>query len=228
MKNSEIFKQTGYCSVNSIISTELRDFVTQYALFDEMRNFSATDSQVSGAHSKYADPAMETVLMILHPLMEENTGLKLYPTYSYYRVYRKGDILHPHLDRPSCEISTTVCFNYNYQDSKTNWPIYMDGNKVLQNPGDAVIYRGCDLSHWREELQCEDDDWHVQGFFHYVDVNGPYSNYKYDRRQSIGLKDSNIGIKNYNGYVSYSEKKVDKIYIDQDLTKMNRFFYDEK
>ena len=100
MENSEQFKQTGYAIVKNAISDELRDFITQYALFDEMQNFHTEEMtgsfQVPKAHSKYADPAMESLLLNLHSIMEKNTGLELYPTYSYFRVYRPGDELKIH------------------------------------------------------------------------------------------------------------------------------------
>lgn len=184
--NSEYFKNNGYCIVKNVISDELRDFVTQYALFDEMQDFNPDPEQVPGAHSKYANPAMETMLLHLHNTMEENTGLKLFPTYSFYRVYRPGDDLKIHKDRPSCEISSTMCFNYNYDDTKYTWPIFMNGHRAELKPGDMVIYRGCDLDHWREKFNYDEDVWHVQGFFHYVDVNGPYANFKFDKRSTIG------------------------------------------
>jgi hypothetical protein len=64
----------------------------------------------------------------------------------------------------------------------------MDGNAAVLQPGDLVIYRGCDLEHWREPFNINDENaWHVQGFFHYVDKNGPYKHYKYDQRTSLGL-----------------------------------------
>lgn len=197
-KNVDKFKKSGYCLVKSAISDELRDFITQYALFDEMQDFSPDGQQVPNAHSKYADPAMESLLLVLHKVMEENTGLELYPTYSFYRVYRKGDELTPHTDRPSCEISCTLCFNYSYDKSEFTWPIFMDGHKVELEPGDMVIYRGCDLSHWREPFNTKDDNaWHVQGFFHYVDARGPYTDYKFDQRIQIGeLKNQKKSVSN--------------------------------
>jgi hypothetical protein len=195
------FREKGYTLVKGAIKPELRDLITQYALFDEMQDFTPDESQVPKAHSKYADPAMEAMLLHIHPLMEKHTGLELYPTYSFYRVYRNGDILHPHKDRPSCEISTTVCFNYSYDDSEYTWPIVMDGNKVDMKPGDIVVYRGVDLEHSREEFTPPGDDWHVQAFLHYVDANGPYADYRYDQRNSVGeLKNK----KETKGYIFYS------------------------
>jgi hypothetical protein len=153
-----------------------------------MQDFSAGDTQVPAAHAKYADPAMEALLLTLQKTIEENTGLSLYPTYSYYRVYRPGDVLVSHVDRVSCEISATLCFNFSEDCAKLPWPIFIEGNAVSLNPGDMVIYKGCELQHWREPFTATNDDsWHVQGFFHYVDTIGPYSNFKYDQRETVGV-----------------------------------------
>jgi hypothetical protein len=206
VNNIETFKNQRYCVVKSAISCELRDFITQYALFDEMQDYYPEGSleQVPGSHSKYADPAMESLLPILQKTVEENTGLSLDPTYSYYRVYREGDELEVHTDRPSCEISATLCFNYEYGSSDYCWPIYMQGDAVLLNPGDLIIYRGCDLKHWRPCLITKNESsWHVQGFFHYVDKLGPFSDYRFDQRRTIGES------KKFNG----RNTKIDKPYI---------------
>lgn len=205
-KNINLFKEKGYCIVKSAVSDELKDFVTQYALFDEMQRFTPDNSQVVGAHARYADPAMETMLLHLHKLMEENTGLELDPTYSFYRVYRQGDQLPPHKDRPSCEISCTLCFNYSYDGLNYNWPIFMNSHKVELQPGDLVIYRGCDLEHWREPFNISDDNaWQVQGFFHYIDKNGPFSDYKFDKRETLGLLKESLGVSNTikKNYIKY-------------------------
>ena len=202
------FNENGYCVIKSAISEELRDFVTQYALFDEQQNFlpeketTMQGPQVPDAHSKYADPAMETMLLHLHKIMQENTGLKLHPTYSYYRVYRPGDKLEPHTDRPSCEISATLCFNYSYNTNSYQWPIFMEGSRVDLEPGDMVIYKGCDLTHWRDQFNINDQEaWHVQGFFHYVNADGPHQLHKFDGRPSVGT------------LLSPREKTVNKSYI---------------
>jgi predicted amidohydrolase len=183
------FEKHGFCIVKSAITKELSSFITQYALFDEMQNFSANDDQVTGAHSKYGDPAMESLLLSLQEIIEHHTKLKLFPTYSYYRVYRQGDELISHVDRPSCEISATLCFDYSYDSNHYIWPIFMEGKRVVLNPGDMVIYKGCELNHWRDRFDIDDSDaWHVQGFFHYVNSAGPFAEYKFDKRNSVGEK----------------------------------------
>ena len=105
--------------------------------------------------------------------MEKETGLKLFPTYSFFRLYTLLSDLKKHSDRPSCEVSVTVMLG----SDGTQWPIYMDGKPVDLNPGDACIYLGCELEHWREPFE---GDWHLQTFLHYVDQNGPHTAYKYD------------------------------------------------
>lgn len=197
MSNAEQFKKDGYVVIRNAVSRELCDFFAQYALFDEMQDFTKEKDvypvgyQVPNAHSKCNDPATEALLLKLHPIMEEHTGLTLYPTYSYYRVYRKGDELEPHKDRPACEISTSVCFNYSYSDTY-KWPIFIDGVAVTLYPGDMVLYLGCEKLHWREKFNIADDNaWHVQGFFHYVDANGIHTDQKFDKRSQIGENSSN-------------------------------------
>lgn len=189
MSLSSDFEKNGFCVIRNVLSKELIEFITQYALFDEMQDYSKEQSPIidGNPHSKYADPAMETVLINLQNTIETATGLYLYPTYSFYRVYRPGNDLKPHRDRDSCEISATLCFNYNYENYE--WPIYMEGIKVLLEPGDLVVYKGIELKHWRDSFDLDQDDaWHVQGFFHYVNQNGPYKHCKFDGREGLGIK----------------------------------------
>jgi len=112
--------------------------------------------------------------------MEEETGLELSPTYGYSRVYTYGAVLNKHKDRPACEVSVTVMVG----SSKEEWPIYMDGTEINLKPGDAAIYLGCEVEHWREEFK---GDWHMQFFLHYVDKNGPFSNLEFDGRPLLGM-----------------------------------------
>lgn len=126
----------------------------------------------------YTDAFCETILIKKLKKMQEETGLSLIPTYSFSRVYSYNADLKKHKDRESCEVSATIMWG----SDGTPWPIFMDGHKCEMEPGDAVIYLGCELEHWRENFQ---GDWHAQTFIHYVDANGPYKNFAYDRRNFI-------------------------------------------
>ena len=137
------------------------------------------DEQIPNTYSHYADPVMETLLMKVLPVMQKETGLELVPTYSYVRAYKKGDILKRHKDRPSCEISTTIHLGGD------QWSIFIEGEKVLLDVGDMLVYSGCDLEHWREPFE---GDICGQVFLHYNHLNGKFSDKnKFDGRPMLGL-----------------------------------------
>jgi hypothetical protein len=199
------FKTKKYQVIKGALSKELANFIFNYMLLQRdavdfmVKNNKVNpvnpfignrvDHQIPGAYSKYADWVMETLLMFMIPIMKAKTGMELLPTYSYTRLYEKGNILHRHKDRPSCEISTTLHLGGD------EWPIYMDptgadnilsgretttvvkpgapkGVRVDLKVGDMLIYSGCELEHWREPFQgniCS------QVFLHYNHAKGPFS-----------------------------------------------------
>jgi hypothetical protein len=208
------FQQDRYLEVKSLIPQDICKIATKYALIQEEVDYSPEDdedAQVRGAHSKYSDTLMETLMFFLHPKMQKLTGLELCPTYTYYRVYRPGQELYRHKDRPSCEVSVTVCLGNLYLDTATDysWGMYVDkesyktplaqdggfassnnaGSMIAQSPGDGIIYRGCDIEHWRDQFIAGKGSYQVQAFFHYIDKNGPfYPKYAFDERKGLGYK----------------------------------------
>jgi hypothetical protein len=141
------------------------------------------DNQIPDAPVGYADPLTDTLLEKIRGSVEQNTGLKLWPTYSYFRVYQRGNLLKAHRDRPSCEVSMTVSLG---MDAPEPWPIWIAGpmgtSSVSLNPGDGLIYRGCDCYHWREPFGGS----HLaQLFLHYVDRDGPNTEWKFDKRPRL-------------------------------------------
>jgi len=208
MRNQELFEKQGYLPLKSIIPLDICNIVTQYALLQEnvLPKKEEPTGQVPNSHSIYSDTLMETLMAHMKPHMEKATGLELFPTYSYFRVYRPRMILDRHTDRPSCEISTTICFGYDYKHANPDyrWSMYVDptyrhnidynfisknnkGTAVPQDPGDILIYRGCEIEHWRDPFDAEDSSWQVQAFFHYINKDGPfYPEYAFDRRPGLG------------------------------------------
>ena len=192
------FDEDKYIRVKKIISEDTAKLITQYALFDMLNDFNPSTGglgSVPGTHHRYSDNLMESLLLSLQPVIEEHTGRKLIPTYSFFRVYKPGDLLPDHTDRPSCEISATVTlgFNYTNTDEDYYWCLhgYVNNEKryLKCDPGDAIIYKGCELRHGRDKFEAGKYSYHAQVFLHYVDANGPFAKeYKYDRRPAIGFK----------------------------------------
>jgi len=134
----------------------------------------------------YADPFGETLLDLLKPKIEEVSGKKLFPTYSFFRVYRQGEELIAHTDRPSCEISVTISIA---QVGKISRIWMQKGAELPSNyelsPGSGVVYKGCDILHWREKMT--EGQLVVQLMLHYVDKDGFNAEFKYDKRQNLGF-----------------------------------------
>jgi len=217
-----IFNKRKYLIVKNCISKELANFCYEYFLLKRKvaetlfnKNYippfctyfgTWNDAQVPNTYSHYADIVMETLLLKIHPIMEKETKLKLNPNYSYARIYKKGDVLHRHKDRFSCEISTTLNLGGD------PWPIYINTNEkegsvygkktglykvqnykpstskgieINLNPGDMLIYRGDLLEHWREKFDGENCG---QVFLHYNNVATKGSkNNIFDGRLHLGL-----------------------------------------
>ena len=144
------------------------------------------DDQVVGEYSKYGDLIFETLLLGKRKELSEITQINLVPQYSYYRLYTEGSELVKHKDRKSCEISVSLCLGFN---SHYNWPLCFedrDGKEISVNlePGDMVIYKGFELTHWRNTFVGKN---HAQVFLHYNDLHGRYGDTKYDGRKGLGL-----------------------------------------
>lgn len=197
------FKKNKYQVIKSAISKELADFCYQY--FWNKRNVANhlfehryispfteyfgvwNDSQIPETYSHYSDIVMETLLQKVKPIMEEKSGVKLIETYSYARIYKKGDELKRHKDRFSCEISTTMHLGGD------DWSIFLEpsgeegkkGVEVKLKAGDMLMYRGCELEHWREPFEGENCS---QVFLHYNDANSKDAQAnRFDRRPMLGL-----------------------------------------
>ena len=209
------FKKNKYCVIKEAIPKQLAEFVYNYfmmkrqvarTLFDTrfISPFTTefgvwNDSQVPNTYSHYADIAMETLLIRCLPIMEKTTKLKLNPTYSYARIYKKGDRLDRHKDRFSCEISTTLNLGGDpwsiYLEPKKNVGI-PDGKKYTLTsnnkgisinliPGDMLVYQGMILEHWREEFTGDNC---AQVFLHYNNKKSKDADKNmYDTRKHLGL-----------------------------------------
>tara|TARA_R100000482_G_C5119659_1_gene144980 strand:+ start:627 stop:1205 length:579 start_codon:yes stop_codon:yes gene_type:complete len=146
------------------------------------------DSQSFSA-AWYDDSLMTSMLDIKLPLVEKESNLKLFPTYTYWRYYVFGGILKKHTDRPACEISITACIK-----KYDNWPIVIEKNKFELEEGDAVLYAGCKQSHFRPGKY--KGKGMAQVFFHYVNQNGPFAGHAYDKfLKTTGKKYSDNDLK---------------------------------
>tara|TARA_R110002020_G_scaffold90450_3_gene220269 strand:+ start:246 stop:866 length:621 start_codon:yes stop_codon:yes gene_type:complete len=203
-----MFKKNKYVIIKQAISKDLATFLYNYfsikkQVYDTclkeryispyeviLGYYESANEQIPNTYSSYSDIAMETLMLKCQPIMEKTTGLKLQPSYTYARIYKKGDELKRHKDRFSCEISTTM----NLGGDK--WDIYLEpsgkqgmkGIKVSLNSGDMLVYKGCELEHWRNKFKGKEC---IQVFLHYNNKKTPKSHKNlFDRRPHLGLPSS--------------------------------------
>ena len=210
------FKEKKYIVIKKAISYELANFGFNYLLLKReavawmhKNNYISEftpgfgtwkDKQIPNTFSCYSDFFMETLMMKVLPIMQQRTDMNLIPCYTYTRIYKKGDILKRHSDRPSCEISTTLHLGGD------PWTIFLDPTgqktvideyKQIHKPnapkgipvdlevGDMLVYSGCELEHWREPFEGDNC---AQVFLHYNNVDGPFGTQnKFDKRPLLGI-----------------------------------------
>jgi hypothetical protein len=189
IRNAVSKKITSFMAMQVNMQKDFENFakglpINSYVQWDPNCADSQGDEQVPKAYSFHRTFCTESLLMTMLPFMEAQTNKKLYPTYSYGRIYFKDAVLEIHKDRPSCEYSATVAIETNGQP----WEIYFQGldgkvNSVLLNDGDLCIYLGTEVHHWREKFN---GNKYMQLFLHYVDKNGPHAEWAYDKRPMLG------------------------------------------
>ena len=151
-------------------------------------------------------PVLLTFLWGITPKIEEIAGVRLLPTYSYFRTYQRGDVCRIHADRPACEhsLSLTLAYadNIPWALAVADKPVADDKRQTVRGdddfgdeaysdyamkPGDAVIYRGYDYRHGR--TLPNPNRWSAHLFMHWVDRDGPYRDQLFDGKPMIGPVD---------------------------------------
>ena len=197
---NEFFDAYGYLIIKKICDPKLLHcpVPTDRGLFKcwgmrEEQFISLDDQQVEDSVERYWYPQYKDIHIKIKDIVETAIGRGLYEPYYYDRFYFPGQELKKHVDRPACEISVTVHIDTNI---KENWPIWVktvngENVPVVLEPGDAMIYKGCERPHWREPmpglLESIRDGldkhslYYHQIFFHYVLQDGVRAHYAWDK-----------------------------------------------
>jgi hypothetical protein len=152
----------------------------------------------------YADTLTETTSLLYGESLSQELNMNLSPTYNFLRIYEKGCILDPHIDRPACELSVTCPITISDEKASTiyvsNYRVdYLteprrrtleevkrrgDYTRVDLLPGDIMVYGGYDRYHWRETLE---SDYLIQFFMHFVQTDGQFADRVFDGRPYLGF-----------------------------------------
>jgi alkylated DNA repair dioxygenase AlkB len=191
------FSDYGFSVVNDVINEETAELcITQFQMHAnylhrkhnaQVHEYRWADEQVNNSFAAYGQSWADSLMLMLMPKVSSITGITLLPCYTYARMYYPGAIMHKHTDRPSCEISLTLTLGV----QGDIWPIYIEGyNKqpieLILAPRSMLVYRGTELSHWRNELSSKTKV-QYQLFCHYVNAKGPYNYHVFDGRPVLGI-----------------------------------------
>lgn len=183
-------EENGFFIVKGFLDKKLCDFSKIYFKIKQDTLDYDIDVQCPESKSFYGDIFCETILLTSVQKLSELSEIQLIPTYSYTRVYAKGDELKIHKDREECQFSATLCLGRPSDEEIS--PIYFSHNEDGSDPvelfleeGDLCFYRGNDMYHWRQPFE---QKWYLQTFLHYVDASGQYANRLFDGRRTLGIK----------------------------------------
>jgi len=132
------------------------------------------DDQVAERYRLHSEP----VALFFHPqlasLMGRIAAEPVKPSYLYFASYPSGSALPRHVDRLQCEFSMSLLVDYSPNpDGPCGWPLFLEHPDLPEGiatadlgVGDAVLYRGRQLVHYRDRLP----EGHQSSslFFHYV------------------------------------------------------------
>ncbi len=205
--NNEDFEKNGYLVVKNLWDPkelycevpEIRGQINYFGKLDKF-HYEPLEMQVEGSLARYYYPPYKFAHSQIRKKLEKIIGSDLANTYYYDRFYFPGQELTKHADRDACEISVTVHISTNLS---TPWPIWIktpdtydnpntkaniiskgENRSVILNPGDGMVYKGCERPHWRDPMPTEyERTWYGrrkeknglyyhQVFFHYVLANG--------------------------------------------------------
>jgi len=178
-----------YLIIRDAVSKELCKFVAlEFQMMETTCRHLYPDANLAdlceNTFARYSPLMMEALSVHVQPMIEEAVGMKLHPTYSYARIYYEGSELQKHFDRPSSEITLSICL-----EKEGDWPLYVKNDQgevhaINLEVGDIGIYSGRKHEHWREPLKGKR---HIQAFLQYVDAEGESAWLKYDTRACLGL-----------------------------------------
>ena len=124
------------------------------------------------------DVIMESLLECKRKLVEEESGLQLFSSYSVWRPYQIASDVAPSKRNDAKEISLIL----NVETIGQAWPLYLDNKPIIIEPGDACVFLD-ECNPYRKEF---DGTYTSQVELYYVDQNGPHKDCKYNKREYIG------------------------------------------
>ena len=129
------------------------------------------DRQCQRRYGMHNEPIARFFLHQLRTAVSRIVGKPVVPAYTYSITYEAGAVLAPHTDREQCEYTVSLLVDATGDAGSEPWPLWLEANgepvAVRQLPGDALLFAGRRLRHWRDRLP--DGRTSTSLLLHYVD-----------------------------------------------------------
>lgn len=199
---AQAYRTTGYAAMPGYFSRALCAEMTAQFIVDMARGGTTARERNSllvpgnplELHSNGYSP-LRTLHWGMTPAISTITGCALVPSYGYFRLYKRGDVLRVHSDRKACEHSLSLVLMlkddvpWALEIATADTPASNRGvsedfgdaayESVPQNVGDALLYPGITRRHGRMTPNPNAGSMHL--FLHWVDGEGPYQEHAFDR-----------------------------------------------
>ncbi|MEO6501530.1 MAG: hypothetical protein ABIQ09_06420 [Jatrophihabitantaceae bacterium] len=127
------------------------------------------DAQCQRRYGMHNEPIARFFLHQLRAAVARIVGRPVTPAYTYSVTYEAGAVLAPHTDREQCEYTLSLLIDATGDGEP--WPLWLEADgepvAVRQRPGDALLFAGRRLRHWRDRLP--DGRTSTSLLLHYVD-----------------------------------------------------------
>ena len=157
----ETFASTSYAVLHSMYHPNQLTAMKEYA-----RNLIAEGYLQFGddgwplRYFEYGEPVTRLFHHLLVDPISAIVGKTLKPTFSYLTSYRPGSHLARHRDREQCEYAVSFLIDEEPDpQGRTSWPIYIERPNTGEDPieirlaiGEMLLYRGCEIFHFRDPL----------------------------------------------------------------------------
>jgi hypothetical protein len=168
---AEALGATDLCMLDGMLhEAHRRALADYYERLIDTGSWPMGDDQVAGRYGWHNEPLSRFFHHQLTALVSRVAGRRVRPSYSYVSAYRGGAVLGRHLDREQCDYTVSLLLAESGPGVAGGWPLHFDTRDgtmtVTQRPGQAVLFRGTRVPHYRPPLP--DHSTHTSLLFHYV------------------------------------------------------------
>lgn len=164
------FDDCGYLLVKTVLSERECELLSTYCLIDEKVRPNFDSADVPDTHFKTSDLLSTALLVTIQKDVERLSEMKLVPTSSHFRVYRKDSYLTRHHDQKECcQLTASINVGSRLPDGYEGWPVYLEGQPFVLEVGDMLLFKGHEFYHSRDTFDVPEYCYQIQFFMHYVE-----------------------------------------------------------